>query len=307
MQAMDWQISSTQRIPLDRPRLIGIVNITPDSFDAQTRSPTTDAAIERARSLVGDGADILDLGAQSTRPGAASVPAEVQIARMEPLVRALRGDRGFDHVALSIDTTSAEVARRMLDLGADIINDVSAGLDDDRMLGLCARRRCGLVLMHRLAPPEQDSYSDRYERAPRYDDVVEDVRTFLAMRMRAAMDAGVCAEAIVLDPGLGFGKSVEQNFALIRGTPRLASLGRPILSALSRKSFIGRVGLERDSEPGERVSGTIAASLAHMQMGVRLFRVHDVRAHASAFRIARACGTGESPDGSRTRPGTAAG
>ncbi len=304
---MHWQISPTQRLPLDRPRLMGIINVTPDSFDTRTRTPMIDDALARARILVEEGACMLDLGAQSTRPGAAGVAPEEQIARLEPLVRALRADRDFDRIPLSIDTTSARVARRMLELGANIVNDVSAGRDDEHMLALCAEHACGLVLMHRLAPPDRDRYSDRYEREPHYHDVVEDVRTFLAIRMRAALDAGVQADAVVLDPGLGFGKSVAQNFALIRGTPRLASLGRPLLSALSRKSFIGRIGLQRDSEPDERVGGTLAASLAHMALGVRLFRVHDVAEHASAMRVACHAGLGDFPDHGETRPGTAGG
>ena len=140
--------------------------------------------------------------------------------------------------------------------------------------------------MHRLRPPGTDSYSDRYSAKPRYHNVVEDVRTFLESRAQAATDAGLARESIVIDPGLGFGKSVDQNLELIRATPRLASLGFPVLSALSRKSFVGRVSLGRDSAPEERLAGTLALSVAHMIAGARLFRVHDVPEHAEALRAA---------------------
>lgn len=288
-------------LDLTRPRLIGVINITPDSFFAGSRvgggrwaredaahaagavSVPTEAGAHAARTaaaMVAAGAAGVDLGAESTRPGAARVDADEQIARLLPAVRAIRALPGAaGRVPISIDTTLAPVAEKMLDAGADIINDVSAGTEDAELLRVAARHRAGLVLMHRLKPPGSDSFSDRYVEPPAYADVVAEVREFLSRRLHAAVDVGVDASCVVLDPGLGFGKSVEQNLELIRRTAELCTLGRPVLSALSRKSFVGRVSLGRDSEPEERLAGTLAFSLLHVHAGARLLRVHDVGEH----------------------------
>jgi dihydropteroate synthase len=259
---------------------MAILNATPDSFYAGSRHPT----LETAERAIADGAVILDIGPESTRPGAEPVPDEEQVRRAVPLIKAIRGTNSA--VAITIDTTSAEVARAALDAGADAINDVSAGRDDPGMFALAAARRCGIVLMHRLAPPRRDTYSDRYEggAAPAYTDVVEEVRDFLRERAGAAMGAGVARESIVLDPGLGFGKTVEQNMELIRRTAEIGALGFPVLSGLSRKSFVGRVTLGRDSTPEERLGGTLALSGEHLAAGASILRVHDVREHARLLR-----------------------
>ncbi len=274
---------------LDVPRLMAIINLTPDSFHAPSRAESVERAVDAALLAVSAGASILDLGAESTRPGAKPVPAPEQAARLLPVIRRIReapGDLG--RAPLSIDTTSAAVARECLDAGASAINDVSAGEGDPAMFALAAQRGCGLVLMHRLRRPEADQFSDSYDAPPVYGDVVEDVRAYLGGRARRAIEAGVNPEAIVLDPGLGFGKSVEDNLRLVRALPRLADLGFPLLGALSRKSFVGRVSLERDSAPEERLAGTLAMNLALVRNGVRLLRVHDVEAHAQALRACRA-------------------
>jgi dihydropteroate synthase len=190
------------------------------------------------------------------------------------------------NVAITVDTTSAEVAEAALAAGADAINDISAGLDDEGMLALSAAWGAGLVLMHRLVRPKLDRYSDQYESGPVYADVVADVRAFLAERAGAAQAAGVPAERIVLDPGMGFGKTVEQNLLLLKGTGAIASLGHPVLSGISRKSFVGRVSLGRDSQPEERLSGSLALSVLHYQSGARVFRVHDVPEHMAALSAA---------------------
>ncbi len=195
---------------------------------------------------------------------------------------------------ITVDTTLAPVARAALDAGADAINDVAAATEDDAMLALAADRACALILMHRLAPPAADRFSDAYDAPPAYPGgVVETVRGFLDARVRAAVRAGVPRSGIVIDPGLGFGKTVGQNLELIRRTGDLAPLGRPVLSALSRKSFVGRVGLGRDSTPAERLPATLALSVLHLQAGARLFRVHDVAEHRQALDAAWA-GLGES-------------
>lgn len=288
-----WRVSARHSLTLDRPRILAILNLTPDSFSDGGQLTTPDAARDAGVRAVEAGADMLDVGAESTRPGAARVAAEEQIRRLAPSLRALRA--ALPRVPISIDTTLAAVARAALDEGADAVNDVSACLEDPAMLRLAAERKAGLVLMHRLRPPGEDSYSDRYADAPRYADVTEEVSAFLASRANAAIAAGVERDALVLDPGLGFGKSVEQNLMLLRETPRLVRLNYPILSALSRKSFVGRVALERESDPGERVAATVALSVAQYLAGVRLFRVHDVGAHVQALRAISALGSPNMP------------
>lgn len=280
-----WRINDARAVPLDRPRLLGILNLTLDSFADGGRLPTPAHAADAARRAADDGADALDMGAESTRPGAARVEADEQIRRLIPAIEAVRAAGVV--LPITADTTLAPVARAALNAGADAINDVAAGTEDDAMHALAAERRCGLVLMHRLAPPTADRYSDRYTAPPDYPGgVVPCVRSFLEARAAAARAAGVPDDRVLLDPGLGFGKSVEQNLELIRATPDLLALGRPILSALSRKSFVGRAGLGRDSDPGERLPATLALSVLHLRAGARIFRVHDVAEHRQALDAA---------------------
>lgn len=278
-----WHLAHNQSLDLSRPTIVAILNITPDSFSDGGRFTETDAALAHAERCLEAGAQILEVGAESTRPGAERITAEQQLARAHPVIEALAGR--FPHVPLSIDTTRAGVAREAIGAGASIINDVSGAEEDASMLPLAAETGAGVVLMHRLRPPGEDAYSDRYDERPAYEDVVTAVRTYLDERAQAAIDAGVRPESIVLDPGLGFGKSVEQNMELIRRTPEIAELGYPVMSAGSRKSFLGRVGLERDSDPDEREPASVALTLLHADRGARLFRVHDVAAHAQALRI----------------------
>lgn len=282
--ANTWSINHERAIPLDRPFLIGILNITPDSFSDGGAYNKTPLAVDHARRLLDEGADALDIGGESTRPGARRIGADEQIERVVPVIAAIR-DAGIG-LPISIDTTLAQVARAALDAGADAINDVSAGSEDEAMLTLAAEQRCGLILMHRERPPEQDQYSDAYERSPVEGSVTRRVVEALRAAMNRATDAGVAPGSIVLDPGLGFGKDVEQNLELIRSGPELCALGRPVMSALSRKSFVGRVSLGRDSAPGERLAGTIACSVLHLAHGARIFRVHDVSEHRSALDAA---------------------
>lgn len=262
---------------------MGVLNVTPDSFSDGGSFASVTQAVGRALGMIDDGACIIDVGGESTRPGAAPVSADQQIARTRPVIEQLRrtGD-----VLISIDTTSSVVAEAALDGGADIINDVSAGQDDERMFTLAAQRGCGLVLMHRLTSPAQDSYSDQYAQNPTYEDVVATVCEFLVRRCEAATSLGVDHVAITIDPGLGFGKSTEHNFQLIRRTNEIVQLGFPVLSAASRKSFIGAV--TEVSTPSQRVLGSTAVSVAQWLGGVRLFRVHDVAAHREAIAVAAA-------------------
>lgn len=275
-------------LALDRPRLIAIINATPDSFHGASRVLDPAEAVDRAERSVGEGANALDIGGESTRPSAARVREAEQRERVLPIIHAVRRSGGVaSRTPIIIDTTSEAVARAALDAGADAVNDVSAGLESPGMFALAAERGAGLIVMHRLAPPTADSYSDRYPREPDYPGgVVARVLGFLRARASAAEAAGVARGALVLDPGLGFGKSVEQNLELIRHTGTFSGAGFPVLSALSRKSFVGRVGLGRDSTPDERLPGTLALSVAHLAAGAMLFRVHDVGPHAQALRAA---------------------
>lgn len=289
-----WRVGPKLQITLDRPRLLGILNVTPDSFSDGGLYIDPSDAVAAAAAMVEAGADIIDIGGESTRPGAGRIPAEEQIRRVVSVIRSIRAAAGpLSATPISVDTTLAAVARAALDAGANAINDVSAGTEDPEILRLAAERSAGLILMHRLTTPDRDSYSDQYERPPQYGDVVAEVRSYLAARAAAAERAGVAREAIVIDPGLGFGKTVEQNLELVRRTGELASLGYPVLSAASRKSFTGRaMGLER-SAPGERLLGSIAISVAHYLAGARLFRVHDVAEQRAALLAAAAvAGTG---------------
>ncbi|MFM9959371.1 MAG: dihydropteroate synthase [Phycisphaerales bacterium] len=296
-----WRLANGRSISLDRPRLLAILNVTPDSFSDGGRFIDPDAAVERAHHMAQQGADMLDIGAESTRPGAASVPPDEQRRRLEPVLRRLRAANGpASNLPISIDTTSAEVARAALDLGADAVNDQSAGRDDPEMLELIARHDrvagggAGVILMHRARAPAQDRYSTDYERLPDYgpDGVVSVVRRFLEARAAAAArHAGIAADSIVLDPGLGFGKSVEQNWELCRALPQLHELGYPALCAVSRKSFIAAAMAGPDHlgplpPPDQRVAASVGTALGLALRGVRLFRIHDVKEHREALDIA---------------------
>ena len=296
-----WRLAHRRAVPLDRPCLIAILNTTPDSFFDGGRFLDPDAALDHAERLAAEGADMLDIGAESTRPGAAAVPEQEQVRRAIPVIERIRASKGkAADLPISIDTTRPLVASAALDAGADAVNDQSAGIDRESrdrpspMLELVAKRRAGVILMHRLRAPAADRYSHEYPKAPEYgtDGVVAVVRKFLQDRASAAAAAGIPAECIVLDPGLGFGKSVVQNWALFRELPAMHDLGHPVLCAVSRKSFIGAAmsgkGGVVPPPPLERVTGSVAAALSLALQGVRLFRVHDVGEHRRAFESAAA-------------------
>ncbi len=289
-QAMrdSWAFAPGRVLDLRAPRILAIINVTPDSFSDGGASLDPAVAATRAMEAIGDGADALDIGGESTRPGAARVPAPEQIARVVPAIQAIRRAVTAT-LPITIDTTLAAVAWAALDAGADAINDVSAGTEDPEMLPLIARARCGIILMHRLQPPGLDRFSDQYAEPPCYGDVVAEVCAYLRMRVEACVAAGIPAERTLLDPGLGFGKTVEQNLALIRGTPRLLEKGRPVLSGLSRKSFVARAAdMGPDSPTAARLPGTVGLTAAHLAAGARLLRVHDVAPIARLVRAWRA-------------------
>jgi dihydropteroate synthase len=249
-----------------RPLLMGILNVTPDSFSDGGELPHLDAVVRRAKALFAAGAAVLDVGGESTRPGAAAVPAAEQIARIEPAIAAI------EHLGMSIsvDTTDADVASAALDAGATMLNDISAGQHDPRMFALAAERRVPIAIMHMQGEPRT------MQVAPHYTDVVGEVRDFLADRAAAAMAAGVERHRILVDIGIGFGKSLEHNLLLLKHHDRIAELGYATLLGTSRKGFIGKLtGVEN---PADRVMGTAATIAWGIANGAHLLRVHDVEA-----------------------------
>jgi dihydropteroate synthase len=267
--------------------LMGILNCTPDSFHAGGRTMHVQAAVDHALAMVQQGADIIDVGGESTRPGAQRVDAAEQIRRVVPVIQ---GIRAHSSVPISVDTTLASVAEAAIRAGAQMVNDVSGATEDAALLPLVARSGASVVLMHRLTTPDQDHYSHQYETAPSYADVVIDVAAHLAQRARVAMDAGVSAQRVVLDPGFGFGKSVAQNFELLRRLREITAMDHPVLVGVSRKSFLGAA--TGDADPSTRLPATLAAGFAAMQSGAAILRVHDVAPHAqirAVFRSMRGC------------------
>jgi dihydropteroate synthase len=258
-----------------RVRLMGVVNVTPDSFSDGGLYLEPEAAIEHGEQLVRDGADILDVGGESTRPGAEEVGAEEEIARTEPVISDLTG---LGHT-VSVDTSKLAVAEAALDAGAAIVNDVTALRGDPEIAALCAERDADLVLMHMQGTPRT------MQANPTYDDVVDDVRAFLAERIAFAVAAGVSERRIWVDPGIGFGKTLEHNLELLRRLGELRDLGSPIVVGTSRKSFIGKID---GSAADQRAGGTIASSILAAAEGADVLRVHDVAEVAQATRVAAA-------------------
>jgi dihydropteroate synthase len=271
---------------------MGVINVTPDSFSDGGQYLDPVRAAERGLELVEEGADILDIGGESTRPGAEPVPLEEEMRRVLPVLKALRA---ASPVLLSVDTTKPEIARAALDEGADIINDISAFRLDTRLLQYVAEAGAGLVLMHMKGTPRTMQVN------PRYHDVVAEVRAFLDEKLTVARAYGVDPEAVILDPGIGFGKRLEDNLALLGGLPALASLGRPLLVGVSRKSFIGKI---LNALPQDRLEGTIAAAVMALAGGAHILRVHDVRAVKRAALVADAilAGEGAAPPPERREP-----
>ena len=258
-------------LSLGVPRVMGIVNVTPDSFSDGGRFDSAAAAIDFAQSLRTQGADILDVGGESTRPGAAPVPEEVELARVLPVVTALARDGAL----VSIDTMKPGVMRAALDAGAVMVNDVRALRAPGAMEGV-AGSAAAVCLMHMQGEPQS------MQVAPRYDDVVGEVRTFLAARAAACEAAGIGRERIAVDPGFGFGKTVAHNLALLHGLDAIAALGYPVVAGLSRKRTLGVLTGRPD---GDRLAGSVAAALAAVVRGAAIVRVHDVAATVDALRV----------------------
>lgn len=274
--AAAWRIRAGF-IPLDRPRVIGIVNVTPDSFSDGGRFPVSEAAVEFALQLVDEGADIIDVGGESTRPGAMPVAVMDEIRRAQPVVHAL-ASKG---ITVSIDTSKTVVAEAAIEAGARIVNDVSGLRIDPLLAATCARHGTGLVLMHSRGNVRSMA---TYEHAEYAGDPSTAVHDELHGALRRATEAGVDPRSIVLDPGIGFAKRGEHSVQALGAIPRLLALGHPVLVGVSRKRFIGE--LTGEATPAERVHGTTGANVAALMLGARLFRVHDVRAARQSLDVA---------------------
>jgi dihydropteroate synthase len=269
-------MAPTFSLDLQFPAVMGIVNVTPDSFSDGGRFFAADDALEQALTLVREGASVVDIGGESTRPGSEMVSLDEELRRVLPVIEALAGSVG---VPISVDTMKADVARRALAAGAALLNDVSALRFDDEMVDVVAQSGSPVCLMHMQGMPKtmQDD--------PRYDDVVDEVLAFLEERMAFALARGVREEQIMVDPGIGFGKTVAHNLALLDGLDRFTTLGRPVLLGASRKRFLGAI---LGAEPAGRSVGTVATTVIGYLAGAHVFRVHDVKPNFEALRVALA-------------------
>jgi len=274
--ALSWKIGDREMEFARPPKVMGIVNVTPDSFSDGGRFFGTGEAVERALQLVEEGADIIDVGGESTRPGSAPVAKGEELRRVIPVIEGLR-DRS--DVPISIDTTKSAVARSALAAGADIINDVSALRSDAKMAPVAAEAGCPVVLMHMLGSPRT------MQRDPQYDDVVAEVKAFLSEAIDRAVLVGIERSQLAVDPGIGFGKTVAHNLRLINELGALKTLGVPVVLGASRKSFIGKV---LDVEADDRIEGTLAVSALAVKTGAEIIRVHDVSANRRAIELAYA-------------------
>ena len=255
--------------------MVGIVNVTPDSFSDGGAYPSVTAAAEAAERMLADGAALVDVGGESTRPGADPVDVDEELRRVVPVLEQLEGRR------VSVDTSRAEVARQALALGAELVNDVTALRRDPELVGVIAESGASLCLMHMQGEPRT------MQVAPRYDDVVSDVAAFLEERLVHAVAAGVDEDRICLDPGFGFGKTADQNLELLRRLDEIVALGRPVMVGISRKSTLARIVPGPDERVGTDAA-SVGAAVAAFERGATLFRVHDVRAHVEALAVAAA-------------------
>jgi dihydropteroate synthase len=272
----DKRVGSLIQVP--DPVLMGILNVTPDSFSDGGEFFGVKPAVVQAEKMLDEGAHIIDLGGESTRPGSDPVSPEEELRRVLPVVRGILESR--PETKISIDTYRASTAEAALDAGARVVNDVTALQGDSRMAGLVAERGCPVVLMHMLGEPKS------MQRDPRYDDVVREVRDFLVGRVEYAVSAGVREENVILDPGIGFGKILRHNLELLNGLNVFVELGFSVLVGASRKSFLGKI-LGSDAT-GDRLFGTVATNVIAYERGATLFRVHDIRANKEALEVAAA-------------------
>ena len=267
-------------VSLEFPILVGILNATPDSFSDGGKFLEVEAAAQHALEMVEAGASIIDVGGESTRPGATRVDEEDQIARVVPVIQAILNTC---NTIISVDTTRSSVAIAAIAEGATIINDVSAGIEDPEIFALAASEGVGVVLMHRRLPPDLDTYSDQYDVDPTSPNITREVCDWLMDRVSVAESCGVNMKSIAIDPGLGFGKSVEQNLDLVDGVKQLVMTGYPVYVGASRKSFIGSTTGLTDPASRDEASAMMAGDMA--SQGAQIFRVHNVRQHARLLQF----------------------
>lgn len=274
---MIWRAKHRSIEFADRARVMGILNVTPDSFSDGGRHLQLRAALDRAREMIREGAEIIDIGGESTRPGAPAVDAAEEIRRTLPVVTALRKEwSGW----ISIDTSKAAVAMAGLDAGADVVNDITGLRRDPDMIRICRESGCGIIVMHMQGTPQT------MQKSPHYDDVRAEVSAFFSERMRTLQTCGIPPESIVFDPGIGFGKSLEHNLTLLRSLDSLETCGRPIMLGASRKSFIA--GILENPNPAMRDWPTVAVTAFARERGTLLHRVHAVKPNLEAIRMMEA-------------------
>jgi dihydropteroate synthase len=262
--------------PDRRPLIMGVLNVTPDSFSDGGRFAAVESAVVQAEKLAADGAELIDIGGESTRPGSQRIEAKEQIRRILPVLEATAPHLP---VVWSVDTRSAEVASAAIDGGATVINDISAGRDDPAIFRLAAERQLPIILMHMQGEPQT------MQANPHYENVIEEVKSFFVERIRAAQSAGVDTKQILLDPGIGFGKNVNHNLTLIREMKQFTQLGRPLVIGTSRKGFIGAISGE--PQPNQRLLGTAATIAWSIANGADIVRVHDVEPMLKIVRVIR--------------------
>lgn len=277
---MIWKANGRSLDLTSSGQVMGILNVTPDSFSDGGKFDVPAAALTHARRMIAEGAAIIDIGGESSRPGAIPVSPEEEIRRTVPIIQAIRTE--WDGL-ISIDTTKSSVAREALAAGADIVNDISALTSDPAMAAVCATSDCGIVLMHMQGNPTS------MQLDPRYTDVVAEVRTYFADRLDELARLGIDPGRICLDPGIGFGKTIEHNLTLLRSLPALPPPGLPLMLGVSRKSFIAKI--TPAAEPHERDAPTCAITALARSQGIMLHRVHDVKGNLAAIRAAEAIGT----------------
>jgi dihydropteroate synthase len=265
-------------------RLMGIVNVTPDSFSDGGRFLEAEAAIAHGLQLIDEGAEIVDVGGESTRPGAEPVGADQELRRVRPVIEAIAAEMtdwpATTRAQISIDTSKSSVARAALEAGATLVNDVTALRGDPKMAEIVAESGAECCLMHMLGEPRT------MQQEPRYDDVVDDVKAFLLARLEFAVGEGIAEDRVLLDPGIGFGKTLAHNLELLRRLGEVVELGRPVVIGTSRKSFLGR--LAGTPESSQRLAGTLATNVLALERGARVFRVHDVAPAREALTVAAA-------------------
>jgi dihydropteroate synthase len=265
---------NNKKLDLSEPRIMGILNITTDSFSDGSEFLEPDVALDHALQMEKEGAGIIDIGGESTRPGAQRIEVQLELDRVIPIIKKIRQNSA---IPISVDTYKAAVAREALEAGADMINDISALRFDDEMISVLMQYpRVPIVLMHLLGTPEN------MQKEPYYEDVIEEILNFLAERIELCSNNGIDSARLIVDPGIGFGKRQEDNLVILKKLAEFKCLGLPVLLGASRKSFIGKI---YDSKPGERLEGSLAAVAAGLRAGVSIFRVHDVKSHKRFLQV----------------------